>query len=137
MRHVLRARIDAAKSLKALFEQLELAPESKRVRASSHLARAYGGILDTPEHLLAGGGAGSENGEIVGAVDEPRGWRSAREVVSFLRSRGAKIAQLEHKVAGDWAALSSEGEGSGVESDYGPADDLVWIPPSSTVKKPL
>ena len=125
IRHVLRARIDAVKSLKALFEYLELSEGVKRVRASSHQARAYGGTVDpTPA---------TEDGVDWSFLNEPRGWRSTKEVITFLRARGAKIAQLKHHVPGDWAALSSEGEGT--ESDSGLADDLVWVPSSSSLRE--
>lgn len=123
VRHVLRARIEAAKALRSLFAQLELAPEAKRVCAAGHLARAFGGVVDPVAE-------GEE-----GLGDEPQGWRSAREVVAFLRARGAKIAQLEDKVPGEWAAVSSEGEGEGTESDSGTAEDLVWVPSSSSLRE--
>ena len=128
MRHVLRARIDAAKALAALFVQLERT-EDKRVRASTHLARAHGGTVDD---VPAPGGAtsGGATAEGVGEAEEPRGWRSAREVVAFLRDRGAKIAQLRATVAGEWAALS-EGEVETTDVDSG-VEDLVWVPSGSS-----
>lgn len=63
----------------------------------------------------------------VGVIDEPAGWRSAREVLAFLRQRGAKTGGMERRVEGDWAAVSSEGEGTENEASK---DDLVWVPPS-------
>ncbi|VDB95788.1 unnamed protein product [Peniophora sp. CBMAI 1063] len=45
MRHVLRARAEAASALAAFFGTLERSP-AVRVRASAHLARAYGGTVD-------------------------------------------------------------------------------------------
>ena len=128
VRHVLRARIEAAKSLKSLFEQLERATDGKRVRASSHLARAFGGVVDpdgTPKHTA----------DAVEWVEEPRGWRSAKEVVAFLRRRGAKIAQLEDKVAGDWAALSSEGEFTEMDGESDAGADIVFVPSRSNLKE--
>ena len=149
VRHVLRARIDAAKSLSTLFEQLELAPEGKRVRASSHLARAHGGEVDPPSLSASAtlspygfdtpNGSATNLGEGLTATpegvyaEEPCGWRSAREVVAFLRKRGAKIAELDVRVAGEWAALSSEGEGT--ESDSGAAEELVWVPTGSKLRE--
>src|SRR5216683_3240932 len=44
MRHVLRARAEASRSLASLIAQLEASPADKRVRASIHLARVYGGV---------------------------------------------------------------------------------------------
>ena len=123
IRHVLRARVEAAKALASLFDQLEKGPDGKRVSASAHLARAYGGGVEaqsTPDLVTADG---------VDAPVEPVGWRHAREVVSFLRKRGARIAQLAERVEGDWAALSSEGEqdSDNVTTDA-EKDDLVFVP---------
>lgn len=124
IRHVLRARVEAAKALASLFDQLEKGPDGKRVSASAHLARAYGGGVEPqpiPDPAAAEG---------VDVLVEPVGWRYAREVVGFLRKRGARIAQLEEGVEGDWAALSSEGE---QDSDFvttdAEKDDLVFVPP--------
>ncbi|TBU25160.1 glycerol-3-phosphate-acyltransferase [Dichomitus squalens] len=125
IRHVLRARVEAAKALASLFAQLERAPEGKHVCASVHLAQAFGGYVETPKEPSRETSAGVET------VPEPQGWRSAREVVAFLRSRGAKFRALEARVEGDWAALSSEGEGyesEGVSTSE--MDDIVWVPPS-------
>lgn len=108
------------------FEQLVKAPSGKRVKASVHLARAYGGWVDEPEPKPSS----QETQDGLGVEMEPQGWRSAREVVEFLRKRGAKIASLTHGIEGEWAAFSEE-EGSpaedseaGVDKD----DDMVWIP---------
>ncbi|KAH9840305.1 uncharacterized protein C8Q71DRAFT_721999 [Rhodofomes roseus] len=46
----------------------------------------------------------------VSSRTDPVGWWYAREIGSFLQKRGAWIAQLEERVVGNWAALSSEGE---------------------------
>ncbi|OSC96560.1 glycerol-3-phosphate-acyltransferase [Trametes coccinea BRFM310] len=123
IRHVLRARFEAAKALAALFAQLERAPEGKRVCASVHLARAFGGQVEVPEPQR-------ETKEGVETVAEPLGWRSAREVVSFLRSRGAKITALEDRVQGDWAALSSDGESYDSDAFASEKGDIQWVPPS-------
>ncbi|EMD33764.1 hypothetical protein CERSUDRAFT_87104 [Gelatoporia subvermispora B] len=127
IRHVLRARVEAAKSLASLFEQLRKeGAEGKRVCASVHLARQFGGYVDEskiPAH--------AETVEGVEAVLEPVGWRTAREVVDFLRKRGARIAALEDRVEGDWAALSSEGETEG-DVVMGDADGVVWVAPGSS-----
>lgn len=120
IRHVLRARAEAAKALASLFDQLEKSHDGKRVSASAHLARAYGGSV---EQDLA-------NAEGADTLLEPVGWRYAREVVGFLRKRGARVAQLQERVEGDWAALSSEGD---QDSDTvmmdAEKDDLVFVPP--------
>ncbi|GJE90098.1 glycerol-3-phosphate-acyltransferase [Phanerochaete sordida] len=128
VRHVLRARIEAAKALAALFAQLERSPD-KRVRASTHLARMHGGTVDpTPQSSTTNLAAEGVESVVEG---EPRGWRDAHEVVQFLRERGAKIAQLRDRVAGEWAAaLSSENEGETTDIDSG-VEDLVWVPSGS------
>jgi glycerol-3-phosphate O-acyltransferase/dihydroxyacetone phosphate acyltransferase len=110
MRHVLRVRAEAVRALAAFFEQLEAAPAGTSVRASVHLARAFGGwVDDAPD-----GGAG---GEAAGDGQKgPEGWRDAKEVVTFLMRRGGKIATLRSGIEGGWAALSStELEGTPAE----------------------
>ena len=90
-----------------------------------HLAQAFGGYIETPSEPSRETSGGVET------VPEPQGWRSAREVVAFLRSRGAKFRALEARVEGDWAALSSEGEGYDSEGvSMLERDDIVWVPPS-------
>ena len=49
MKHLLRARIEAASALSSLIEQLDNGPPDKKVNASSHMARRYGGGFDTSE----------------------------------------------------------------------------------------
>ncbi|KAI0047908.1 glycerol-3-phosphate-acyltransferase [Auriscalpium vulgare] len=112
MRHVLRARAVAARGLASFIDQLERAPEGKRVRASVHLAQSYGA-------------ASESNGAVVPSPD-PVGWRNAKEVVQFLRERGAKVASLGRGIEGDWAALNSDGELSQAE-DGEDKDDLVSV----------
>ncbi|KAL6303515.1 glycerol-3-phosphate-acyltransferase [Sparassis latifolia] len=126
VRHVLRARGEAAKALASLFAQL-VGPQAagKRVCASAHLARAFGGEVDESR------AAGTETPEGLEVPVEPTGWRPALEVISFLRKRGAKIAALAERVEGDWAALSSEGEDSDAPNGEGDNDkysDVVWVP---------
>jgi glycerol-3-phosphate O-acyltransferase/dihydroxyacetone phosphate acyltransferase len=131
MRHVLRARAEAVRALAGFFEQLEkesVAGE-KRVRASVHLVRAYGGWVDGK----AWQGRRQETGDAVESEAGPQGWRSAAEVLGFLRARGAKIPSLEGRIEGEWAALSSEepvspeeGE-AGAEKDDGNASSWVTL----------
>ena len=112
---MLRARLEAARALSAFFLALQNAPEGKRIRACPHLAKLYGWEEDTPDH------------DALGQPQVPTkvGYRSAKEVVEFLRSRGAQITALSTKDAGDyWAAtsaLSSEGEGD-VDTDADSSD---------------
>ncbi|KAK7677512.1 hypothetical protein QCA50_019518 [Cerrena zonata] len=121
IRHVLRARVEAVKSLESLFSQLDKHPD-RRIRASSHLVRVFGGQLDSPETSLT-----VDATEGAAVIDEPIGWRSAKEVLVFLKQRGAKIGGLVRRVEGDWAAVSSEGEGT---ENEGSKEDLVWVPPN-------
>ncbi|GLB37088.1 putative phosphate acyltransferases [Lyophyllum shimeji] len=104
VRHVLRARVEAVKALAIFFDHLQRAPPSARVKASEHLARSYGHLVDVKM---------SESGET-----ELQGWRDVSEVVAFLKRRGAKIPALGlGPVEGEWAALSSEGESLTTASD--------------------
>ncbi|KAI1794218.1 glycerol-3-phosphate-acyltransferase [Ganoderma leucocontextum] len=125
IRHVLSARVEAAKALASLFTQLDRAPDGQRVRAAVHLAHAFGGGVDPPEPTLERESPDDD----VPAVPEPQGWRRAREVVAFLRTHGAKFRALEAPVEGDWAALSSDGDESESVSTS-EKDDIVWVPSS-------
>jgi len=117
MRHVLRARGEAVRALASFFAALEAAGEGKCVVACVHLARRFGWVVDlsgdevkvkttttTPTTVMEGQSSGGQGGQ-----DDVQGYRRAREVIAFLRSRGAKIATLERVIEGDWAgALVSE-----------------------------
>jgi glycerol-3-phosphate O-acyltransferase/dihydroxyacetone phosphate acyltransferase len=107
MRHVLRARAEVSRSLASFIGQLENGPADKRVRASVHLARVYGGVESTT-------GPSDINST---AESSPTlvGWRHAHEVVSYLRGRGAKIAALERGIEAEWVAQNSDGELSSAE----------------------
>ena len=120
MRHVLRARGEAVRALASFFTALEDTGESKQVVASAHLARRFGWVDEVKVDMEAQG---------QGPVKvEVQGYRHAREVISFLRSRGAKIATLEREIEGGWAegtpTESEVGEGDGDEDE----DDVVWVP---------
>lgn len=125
IRHVLRARGEAVRALAGFFTALEDGSANKRVMASVHLARRFGWVEEV-----------SVKGEDIKdwqtqSEGEVQGFRSAREVVLFLRSRGAKIATLEREIEGGWAeALMSEEEGTsgGSEAGEGDEDDIVWVP---------
>jgi len=109
VRHVLRARAEAATALASFFGQLENGPKGQRVKASAHLARAYGGFVDP---VVCKADPAKNDGEQ--AQVSPEGWRYATEVVAFIRKKGGKIASLDRGIEGEWAALS---EGEGTESD--------------------
>ena len=129
MRHVLRARAEAARALATFFQQLGDSPAEKRVRASVHLARTFGGWVDGESVKQEGDGTL----EAVGLGSGPTGWRSAKEVIAFLASKGAKIATLQRGIEAGWAALSSDAEGTPMEeSDFNGGDkdeDIVWVAP--------
>jgi hypothetical protein len=115
IRHVLRSRAEAAKSLATFFDQLDKGGENKKIKASIHLARIYGWVDDEDEH-------GAED------LEGLSGWRYASEVLSFLRTRGAKVASLKRGIEGDWAALSSDGETSFVDgNETSREEDLVFV----------
>jgi glycerol-3-phosphate O-acyltransferase/dihydroxyacetone phosphate acyltransferase len=108
VRHVLKARVEAVNALASFFDQLEREGGDKRVDSSLHLARLFGHVTD---------GESSEGAE--------KGWRYSKEVVGFLRQRGAKIPTLGNEVInGAWAALSSEGEGYTTSEER---DERVWV----------
>ncbi|KAJ7646636.1 hypothetical protein FB45DRAFT_890970 [Roridomyces roridus] len=105
MRHVLRARGEAVRALAEFFEQLRAQDGGlKKLKASVHLARQYGGVdVSVPVETL-----GVDGGAV---TQEEQGWREAREVIAFLKDRGAKIPlmrDVRKSSEGDWAALSSD-----------------------------
>lgn len=114
MRHVLRARAEASKALASIFSQLERLPSSSKLNAALHLAKRYGGELHEVD---------SASGE-----KELKGYRSPKEVISFLRKRGANISELGGRIEGEWAALSSDGEHTPMEERSEPE----WVPSSSS-----
>ncbi|KAK2463296.1 hypothetical protein APHAL10511_004951 [Amanita phalloides] len=85
IRHLLRARVNAVKALAGLFDQLEKDQTGKKLKASTHLARLYG-FMDV----------------------ESEGWRHVREVIGFLKVRGAKIPTEGQGSIEGWVALSDE-----------------------------
>lgn len=107
MRHVLRARAEASRSLASFIAQLETGPADKRVCASVHLARVYGGVESTT--------GASDISCTAESSPSFAGWRHAREVVSYLRGHGAKIAALERDIEVEWVAQNSDGELSSAE----------------------
>ena len=94
VRHVLRSRVEAMNALACFFDQLS-AGSGKKVKASPHLAKRFGGVSTVAQFK----------------VDEQEGWRCAVEVITFLQKRGAKIPTLRQGPLEDEWALSSDGEG--------------------------
>lgn len=86
VRHVLRARLVATQSLFSLLTELER--EDGRVAASPHLALSYG----------ADGG------------------RSAKEVIGFLRGKGARWEMVRER-GDEFGVLSSGEETEGVATE--------------------
>lgn len=108
VRHVLRARAEAVRALAAFFKELQREGADEKIYACAHLARMHGG--GTVVHTASEG------------TEEVEGWRYAREVIKFLRMRGAKIPMSENiRIEGEWAALSSEGE------DYTTSEEKEWV----------
>lgn len=104
VRHVLRARVEAINALAGFFDHLQRMGASgsdSKVKASVHLARLYGGMVVSPSQSHHDGGI----------TDSEQGYRSVKEIVSFLKDRGAKIPTLRHgRFEEEWAA-SSDAEG--------------------------
>lgn len=132
IKHVLRARVEAARALASFIQSLSSAPRDKRILAADHLATLYGGFAEAAPSLLSSD-ATSESAQ----QQRRQGFRYANEVIQFLRDHGANIARLQTTIADDYwaAALSSDGEyDSGSEADVSKPmskanEDLVWIAP--------
>ncbi|KAG8920964.1 hypothetical protein FRC01_000514 [Tulasnella sp. 417] len=117
VRHVLRARIEASRALEAFLQELEVA--SPRVRVSAHLGREEGVIEDgyisglsseTGDYLDVSSAVGSKSASTPGTpVPEKRAYLEGREIIKFLRDRGAKIAHQAG--SSDWVAALSSDEG--------------------------
>ncbi|KAJ8583317.1 hypothetical protein M405DRAFT_799415 [Rhizopogon salebrosus TDB-379] len=128
MRHLLRARGDAVKALAECFATLQASEDGKAVNASIHLAQRFGWVEEIP--------LTSSSDEPNDEVPNLKGYRQAREVIAFLRARGAKVATLDRKIEGDWVgALGSEEEGTAGESDKGDEEDLVWVASGTSLKQ--
>ncbi|KAF9478620.1 glycerol-3-phosphate-acyltransferase [Pholiota conissans] len=102
IRHVLRSRVEAVNALAGFFDNIS-SNGSRKLKASPHLARIYGGHV---VERVAGIGSEGEEGKT-------EGWRYASEVVVFLKKRGGQIRSvMQGEMRDEWAAASSEGEGS-------------------------
>lgn len=116
------------KALAGFFATLEASDDAKAVNASIHLAKRFGWVEEIPPTFPSDSGVDGE------AVPNVKGYRTAREVIAFLRVRGAKVATLDRKIEGDWI-LSSEEDGAAGASDKGEDDDLIWVPSDSGLKQ--
>lgn len=127
MRHLLRARGEAVKSLAEFLSTLEASGDEKNVISSIHLANRFGWVEENSPT------SSTDDGTDGDSLSEAKGYRQAREVIAFLRARGAKIATLDRKIEGDWA-LSTDEEGTAGESEKD-EEDLVWVPSSTGLKQ--
>jgi len=116
VRHVLRSRVEAMNALAGFFDQLARAGPEKKVQASPHLARMFGGGIFAPS-------ANNANESIEEAQRNVEGWRYAAEVLIFLRKHGAIIPTLGQGPLEDEWALSSEGEGYATGEEQEP----MWV----------
>lgn len=131
MRHLLRARGEAVKALAEFFAALETSGDAKTVNASIHLAKRFGYVEKILSTSSPDNGVNDE-----AALPDVKGYRRAREVIAFLRARGAKVATLDRKIEGDWVgALGSEEEGTAGESDKDEEEDLIWVPSGTSLKQ--
>ena len=88
VKHVLRTRLQAAKELAAVLNHLETAEGGEgKVNASYWLAQEYGGGADRTQEALSAW----ETQPMPG----PRGSREGKEVVRWLRSKGARVRQVK------------------------------------------
>lgn len=109
VRHVLRARVEAINALAAFCDSLNRQGRDKKVGASRHLAKIYGG--------------GFTNSTGADGQEEEEGWRYGSEVMDFLKKRGAVIPTLgQGPLEDDWALSSEEGYTTGED-----VEEPVWI----------
>ncbi|PPQ68204.1 hypothetical protein CVT25_015036 [Psilocybe cyanescens] len=112
VRHVLRSRVEAVNALAGFFDHLTRVGKDRKVNASPHLARMFGGDVVKPSE------SGADNAL-------PEGWRYASEIVTFLKKRGAKVPSLGQGPLLDEWALSSEGEGYTTGDEQ---EERIWVP---------
>lgn len=117
------------KALAEFLTTLEASGDGKNVIASIHLARRFGWVEENSPTTSTD----DERDGDGDASPDAKGYRQAREVIAFLRARGAKIATLDRKIEGDWA-LSSDEEGTAGESEKD-EEDLIWVPSSTGLKQ--
>ncbi len=121
IRHVLRARLRAIESLSSFLKDVECS--GGRVRASVHLAERF-----SPDLVDDAKEEGTDSSGFL-AVDGPKGWRDAKEVLAYLRSKGAVIEPSKEE-EGEWAAeaLSSGDEGEGEDAvNKHDDDETTWV----------
>ncbi|KAF8608633.1 hypothetical protein BDV93DRAFT_518712 [Ceratobasidium sp. AG-I] len=117
IRHVLRARLDASRALASYLEELQRL--DRLVLASQYVPG-----LDQGTRVPTDKVHGDSNATTGLAASK----RSAVAAIEYLRSKGARIAQLSNRDATDWAALSSDGE---LDTPFDDRSELIWVPPQS------
>ncbi|CAG8741544.1 12812_t:CDS:1, partial [Acaulospora colombiana] len=131
VRHLLRARVEATRQLAAFLRKVD--KEGVRVAASGFLVDVYGGGHDSlfTDPPYGAAVVGDETAELY-----PSGWRHGREVIRYLRDKGAMVNKIMAAEGGDfvedeWAALSSDGELSSPEGLKQPKEEqeLEWVVP--------
>lgn len=129
IRHVLRARTEAARQLGAFLKRIDR--PGVRVSASEHMVDIFGGGYESLHT--------QDPSEVEGF---PTGWRDGKEVMKYLKSKGARFERLyleEDEQGYEWAALQSDtelsplespGSGSGSASgNESKAEDMDWVAP--------
>jgi hypothetical protein len=105
-------------ALAGFFDQLARGGQEKRVLASPHLARMFGGGIVEPSDSKADESFGEAQRNV-------EGWRYAAEVLAFLKQHGAKIPTLGKGPLEDEWAVSSEGEGYITGDEH---EEPLWVP---------
>lgn len=114
VRQVLRTRLEAARELASVLFEME--EKDLDVNASFWLAEDHGGeVLKVSKE---------DEGKADWERPLQKGVRGGREIVGFLRERGARLG-LQKQLEGHWAAATSgdegvgEGEGEDEEGEAG------------------
>ncbi|TFL03121.1 glycerol-3-phosphate-acyltransferase [Pterulicium gracile] len=120
IKHVLRARAEAIRALGSFFDHLERSGNTK-LASSIYLARQHGWVEEVPQLML------QQSSTQVTDVTTPThlGYRSAKEVIAFLKARGARIPTSGDASEMEWAALSTS---EGYETPRFDKDEMVFVP---------
>ncbi|KAG8812462.1 hypothetical protein FRB91_011427 [Serendipita sp. 411] len=143
IRHLLRARADAIRRLAAFIRKID--DPSVRVCASGFMAKTFNpdpnGALQSLFDQAPGGTNAIQT--VSGGVEaelNPTGWRSGKEVIAYLRSKGAHVGRILREGEGgeqafQWDAVSSEGElsspGSPDDQIRIKQEEVEWVVPGS------
>ncbi|KAG8813107.1 hypothetical protein FRC17_001671 [Serendipita sp. 399] len=134
IRHLFRARADAIRRLAAFIRKLD--DPSVRVCASGFMARSFNpdpnGVRESLFDKVPGGTNAIET--VQGGVEtelNPTGWRSGKEVITYLRLKGAKVGKVLREGEGgeqavQWDAVAAMGSEAELSSP-GSGDEQVRI----------